>query len=227
MDTESAESPVPVRADELTACSALLYTCSFRVQFTLQLLSMPTTTEQTNVGERVRELRARAGISVRMLAAEAGFSPSFISQVENGQASPSIASLERIAAALGVTLAGVFMRGEGAVAPVVLAGERQELSSSWSRARIEAMAPVRAGTCLESVMITLEPGGCSGAVPVSHPGEEFALCFDGEMTLTLNDCSRMLRRGDTVNFSSETPHRWENSGVEVAQIVIVSRRFIH
>ena len=225
MGMESTESPV--HAAELTSCSVILYTSTFRVPFTLQQSPMPITEEQTNVGERVRELRSRAGLSVRMLAAEAGFSPSFISQVENGQASPSIASLERIAAALGVTLAGVFMKGEGDVAPVVLAGERQEVAGSWSRARIELLAPVRAGTDLESVMITVEPDGCSSAVPVGHPGEEFALCFDGEVTLTLNDCSQVLRRGDTVSFASETPHRWENRGVEAAQIVIVSRCFTH
>jgi len=188
---------------------------------------MLTTTAETNLGERIRSLRAEAGMSVRALASASEFSPSFISQVENGQASPSIASLERIAAALGVTLAGMFMRGEGEVAPVVLAGQRRELPSSWSRARIEALAPVRAGTPLESVMISIEPDGCSGAEPVSHPGEEFALCFDGEVTLTLDDCSQVLRRGDTVSFSSETPHRWENCGAAAVQIVIVSRRFTH
>ncbi len=47
-------------------------------------------------------------MSVRMLAKQAGFSPSFMSQVENGQVSPSISSMEKIAAAVGVTL-GAFL----------------------------------------------------------------------------------------------------------------------
>jgi len=188
---------------------------------------MLTTTAETNLGERIRRLRAQAGMSVRALASASGFSPSFISQVENGQASPSIASLERIAAALGVSLARVFTRERWDLAPVVLAGQRQELSGSWSRARIEALAPVREGGSLEAVMITIEPGGRSDGEPVSHPGEEFALCFDGEVTLTLNECNQVLRRGDTVSFPSETPHRWENCGAAAAQIVIVSRRFTH
>jgi len=188
---------------------------------------MLTTTAETNVGERVRRLRAEAGMSVRALASASGFSPSFISQVENGQASPSISSLERIAGAVGVTLAGVFTGREGEVESVVLSGRRQELPSSWSRAKIEALAPVRVGTSLESVMITIEPDGHSGAEPVSHRGDEFALCFDGEVTLTLKDCSRVLQRGDAVSFSSETPHRWENCGAAAAQMVIVSRRFTH
>ena len=64
--------------------------------------------EQVQVGERVRSLRTALNMSVRSLASRAGFSPSFISQVENGLVSPSIASLERIASILDVTLAGFF-----------------------------------------------------------------------------------------------------------------------
>jgi transcriptional regulator with XRE-family HTH domain len=44
------------------------------------------------------------GLSLRSLATSAGFSPSFVSQVENGQTSPSIASLARLAHALGLGL---------------------------------------------------------------------------------------------------------------------------
>ena len=166
-------------------------------------------------------------MSVRALAASAGFSPSFISQVENGQASPSIASLERLASVLGVSLSGVFGDERIESMPVVRAGNRRTLSSSWSRARIEALAPEHAGGALEAVMITISPGGRSGTGPAGHPGEEFALCFSGSVTLKLNESRQVLSRGDSVTFSSATPHLWENRGDEVAQILIVSPRFSH
>ncbi|MEW6749698.1 MAG: cupin domain-containing protein [Candidatus Latescibacterota bacterium] len=188
---------------------------------------MTMAVEQTQVGEQVRRLREAQGISVRTLAARSGFSASFISQVENGQASPSIASLERIALCLGVTLAGFFTRQAREPRTVIRTGQRQELSSSWSHARIEALGPAREGTRLEAVMITIEAGGGSGKRPASHHGEEFALVFDGEVTLTLGEDTHVLRRGDTVGFPSETPHLWENPGPEPVQIVIVSPRFTH
>jgi transcriptional regulator with XRE-family HTH domain len=55
------------------------------------------------LGELLRQLRTERSLSVRTLATRAGFSPSFVSQIELNQASPSIASLERLAAALRVT----------------------------------------------------------------------------------------------------------------------------
>ena len=63
-----------------------------------------------NVGGRIRQLRLGLGMSVRALAAKTGFSPSLISQAENGQVTPSIGSLERIAMALGVSLGKFFAR---------------------------------------------------------------------------------------------------------------------
>jgi transcriptional regulator with XRE-family HTH domain len=59
---------------------------------------------EARIGEVLRQLRERQGLSLRTLAGRAGFSASFLSQLENGQVSPSIASLDRIAAELGVTL---------------------------------------------------------------------------------------------------------------------------
>jgi transcriptional regulator with XRE-family HTH domain len=166
-------------------------------------------------------------MSVRALASCAGFSPSFISQVENSQVSPSLASLERIAMALGVTLGGLFADAQGETTTVVRADERHELAPAWSSSRIESLAPFRTGSPLEAVMITIEPGGRSGPQPAGHPGKEFALCFDGNVRLTLNDDSQVLGRGDTVSFSSEMPHLWENCGLEAAQVLIVSPRFTH
>jgi quercetin dioxygenase-like cupin family protein len=166
-------------------------------------------------------------MSVRTVAAQTGFSPSFISQVENGQASPSITSLERIAMVLGVTLAGFFMTQQQEAGVVTRTGDRWELASAWSQARIEALGSIGGNSHLEAVLITIASGGRSGKQPSSHPGEEFALVFDGEVSLTLGSDVHLLRRGDTASFSSETPHLWENPGPATAQVVIVSPRFTH
>lgn len=164
-------------------------------------------------------------MSVRTLASKAGFSASFISQVENDQASPSIASLERIASAVGVSLVE-FFGAESAGAPaVVRPGNRRNLTSVWSRAGIEALSG--RGSGIDAVMITLAPGGRSSNQPHSHKGDEFAIVFEGELTLTLGETTTVLERGDAVSFSSTTPHRWENESAEPAQLLIASTRFSH
>jgi transcriptional regulator with XRE-family HTH domain len=178
-------------------------------------------TEQ-GVGELLRQVRAERNLSVRTLATRAGFSPSFISQVELNQASPSIASLERLAFALGVTL-GSFFHEPAATGPTITrSGKRRPLTSWWSRARIEPLTPMGAGQAFEAMMITIAAGGSSGKRPHTHRGHQFALVFDGELRLTLGDEVQTLARGDGVTFDLATPHRWENVGKKPAQLISVS-----
>jgi transcriptional regulator with XRE-family HTH domain len=170
----------------------------------------------------LRQLRVERNLSVRTLATRAGFSPSFVSQVELNQASPSIASLERLAATLGVTL-GNFFREPAATGPrITRAGKRQPLTSWWSRARIEPLTPMGPGQPFEAMLVTIAAGGASGKRPHAHPGHQFALVFDGEVHLTLGDEVQMLARGDGVTFRTDTPHRWENRSGKPARLVLVS-----
>ena len=180
------------------------------------------------VGGIIRALRAGKDLSVRTLAARSGFSPSFLSQVEHGQASPSIASLEKIAAALGVTLSEFFAREPGVPeAPsltIVRAGDRPEITSGWSRGTLAALGPTAPGQALEPVMLTLEPDGRTGARPAGSEGQEFAIVWDGAVRLTLGDTAHALAAGDAVTFTSATPHGWENVGPTRARILFVGIR---
>jgi transcriptional regulator with XRE-family HTH domain len=175
------------------------------------------------VGLHVRHLRTGAGLSLRALAERTDFSPSFISQVENGQVSPSIASMEKIAASLGVTLGEFFAaaaRGEGGT--VVRAQERTVLSSSWSAASVAALSPMAGQRRLEPVLITLEPDGRSGKHPAPHAAEEFAFVLEGEVRLTLGPEAHDLRAGDAVTILPRELRLWENLSRHPARVLVVS-----
>jgi transcriptional regulator with XRE-family HTH domain len=177
-----------------------------------------------NVGERIRQLRLGLGLSVRALAAETGFSPSLISQVEHSHVMPSIGSLERIAMALGVSLSTFFAEPETHSEGLVRANARQKLTSTWSPVSIEALRPMKGAGMLEPVLIVMEPGGRSGKFPTAHAGEKFVLVSDGEVTLTLGDEVHELRTGDAITFASAIPHQLENTGAGPAHVVTVTVR---
>jgi transcriptional regulator with XRE-family HTH domain len=185
---------------------------------------LPVGRAEQGLGELLRQLRTERSFSVRTLATRAGFSPSFVSQVELSQASPSIASLERLAAALGVTLGDFFREPAGSGPAITRSGKRRPLTSWWSRARIEPLTPPGAGRPFEVMLITIAAGGSSGKRLHAHPGHQFAIVLDGQLRLTLGDGVQLLARGDGVTFDADTPHRWENSGTRPAQLIIVSSR---
>ena len=178
--------------------------------------------KQQVVGEHVRRLRGEAGLSVRALAKQTAFSPSFISQLENGQVSPSISSMERIAGALGVTLGQFFHTaagGEGGL--VVRAADREALSSGWSRAEIKALSVARPTARLEAMLVTLRSGGRSGKHPYPHPHEEFAFVLQGEVILTLGPEEHRLRRGDAATILPGELRLWRNEARTPAHVMIV------
>jgi len=177
---------------------------------------------ERDLGSIVRRLRRSQGMSMRKMAANVDFSASFISQVERNQVSPSISSLERLAAGLGVTL-GDFFR-EVSPTAVVRRVDRQSLTSGWSRARIEALDPTHPGSLLEAVMVTIAPGGTSGKRDHPHERERFVIIFEGSVRLTLAESTYTMRRGDSVTVLPGVPHHWENRSKRSASLVIVSAR---
>jgi transcriptional regulator with XRE-family HTH domain len=54
------------------------------------------------MAKRIRELRDKRGLSQRELAERSGVSREYIARIELGQHDPTISTLERLAAALGV-----------------------------------------------------------------------------------------------------------------------------
>lgn len=181
----------------------------------------PRLLNQQLVGGQVRHLRTQSRLSVRSFAARSGFSPSFISQIERGQVSPSIASMEKIAQALGVTLGEFFMGGaKGAGGQLVRVADRQGLSSAWSKGEIEAVT--RPGFKMEAVVVTLMPGGRSGKHPHADDRAQFALVLENAATLTLGPERYSLRKGDAVSILPRELRLWENPGRRVARLLVVS-----
>jgi transcriptional regulator with XRE-family HTH domain len=181
--------------------------------------------DERRLGGVMRRLREDRGLTLRAVAEQTGFSASFLSQVENDQASPSISSMERIAAALGVTLGEFFQTAEREnPAKIVRASARHTLYSQWSRARIESLAGGELNGRLQPVLVTMKPGGSSGKRPHPAPFEEFALVLSGSVVLTTDDDEQVLCVGDAVTIRPGAPRRWHNPTQESTQIVVVSGR---
>jgi len=179
--------------------------------------------KQQAVGDLVRKLREQRGLSLRALAGATEFSPSFISQLENGQVSPSISSMERIANTLGVTLGEFFASlGSSDGGVVVRAADRTQLPSQWSHATLEALSPMNRGRLIEPLLITLEPGGRSGKHPTAQPREEFAFVLEGDVELALGPDTFALRAGDAVTILRGELRRWTNTGTTVVRVLVVA-----
>lgn len=177
------------------------------------------------VGEQVRKLRVSRHVSLRAFAVQTGFSPSFISQMENGQVSPSLGSLQKIADALGVTLGEFFAEAAAEEeALVVREADRRTLDSTWTDAHLQALGSMARSRRLEPVLAIFGVGGKSGKHLHSHSREEFAFVLKGRVTLTMGDEDHELGPGDAVTVPAQAPHRWANLTNEPVEILIVASK---
>ena len=81
---------------------------------------------ELQLGPRIRSLRQARQVTLRELAERAGVTESFLSQVEREVTSPSIASVQRIARALDLGIAELFV-DEPPLGRVVRRTERRRI----------------------------------------------------------------------------------------------------
>jgi transcriptional regulator with XRE-family HTH domain len=179
---------------------------------------------QTKVGQELKRLREAAGLSLRAFAQVVGFSASFISQVENGVASPSIASLGKMASALNVTIPDLFVGGTTREPLLVRAMARPTFRSEWSKARIDSLVPLDRSVKLEALLVTIEPGGSSGKSRSTVNLDQFTMVIEGRIVLHHGCDEIQLERGDSILIRARTPHRWVNAGATLAEVLVVTTR---
>ena len=162
-------------------------------------------------GGIVRALREQRGLTIAALARQVGISAAAISQIESGTVQPSVTTLRKLAAALGVPVFRFFLPADSPAASVVRRGERKTLGLARSGARYELLTPSLQGR-LELMEITMDPGQASAPERISHPGEECLVIISGCGTLELGDDVIQMDTGDAATFQASLPHLLRNTG---------------
>ena len=167
------------------------------------------------IGQRLRERRRAAGLSLHALAARTGCSIGYISQVERGLSTASIKFLTAAADAFGMGLAGFFVtEAEAETKPggdiVVRKGERGRLGLWRAGIAKELLTPPQGASALNLFMVRIEPFGSSGEEDYRHGGEEAGFVIEGELTLKVDGREFHLEAGDSFRFESRRPHRFAN-----------------
>jgi transcriptional regulator with XRE-family HTH domain len=173
---------------------------------------------EVDVGERLRDIRRLRRATLRTIAERAGVSESFLSQVERGRASASVASLRRIAGALGVNVADLF-DSSGPPKPHVLRRDARP-SLTFGILGTKRLLTPRPMHHLEVFVGELDEGGSTGAEPYAHgDSEELLIVLTGDVQLELGGDVHELRSGDSIDYRSSTPHRVTNVGAGRAEVI--------
>jgi transcriptional regulator with XRE-family HTH domain len=175
------------------------------------------------LGETVRLLRQRAGLSIQDVATRTGLSTGMISQLERARAMPSVRTLRLLSIALAVPISYFFDESDAAEPQryIVRKTHRRLLRLTASGVVKEALTPVGEGE-LEFYECTLNPGGSSGTDFVRHTGEKAGYILEGSLRLWLDHEAHVLEAGDSFRFPSTVPHMFDNPTQQVVRIIWVT-----
>jgi len=169
----------------------------------------------SNLGEKIRSLRKKLGMTQKELAKQVGLTPSFISQLEKNLISPSLDSLFKLSEKLNTQPIYFLTNGDGEPLQKILItpSERQEISLPEiknSGIKVQLLVSDVVNRRMEPYLLTLKQGVEIDGHFYKHKGDEFAYIIKGELEVDIQNERIILREGDSLYIGSTFPSKWVN-----------------
>lgn len=161
------------------------------------------------IGDQVRRYRKQLGLTVADLAGRAELSSGMLSKIENGNISPSLATLRALSVALNVPVTALFRQfEEQRDATYVRAGQGLPIERRGTRAGHQYQLlghSIHSEVSVEPYLITLRED--SEVFPIfQHGGVEFIYILQGVVIYRHADTTYRLSPGDSLFFDADAPH---------------------
>lgn len=184
--------------------------------------------DRLNIGSKIRELRHKKNYTLEDLVTKTGISKSVLSEIEGGAVIPPVATLIKMAKALGVGMA-YFFEDEviSEKISVTRAGERIRLKRRPHHHEgevdyvYESLETKKADKHMEPLFVEFQPMDVNQMVFVNHEGEEFLYLLDGTLEFRTDDRMEILEPGDSIYFESDVNHSFRALGGNPAKAVVV------
>ena len=183
-----------------------------------------------DIGSKIKKLRQSKKLTLQVVAKEIGFSPALISQIENNNVSPPIATLSKIANFFDVKIGYFFTEEEDDCGfEVVHANQRKAVSKVFaplgasSGYSYESLSFRKQNKKMEPFLLTVSDKA-NEEICYRHDGEKFLFVTKGAVELILDDKSIPLSEGDSIYFDSSVKHCLRpKDGKEVNLLTIITR----
>jgi len=173
-----------------------------------------------SLGEKLRDLRLAKKLTLQQVAERSGYTAGYVSQIEHDKASPSIASLKKIAAVLGARIVDLFLEDDDNDAVILEPSQWVGVSLARWKADIRQMVRSVKHRRMQPFYTVIQPGGGT-LQDYSHNGEEFGLVLEGELTLKVGSETYQVKKGSSFYHSSNVPHAWTNQTNKPCTVVWV------
>ncbi len=174
------------------------------------------------IAANLRALRRKRNITLDEVAEATGVSKSMLGQIERGECGLSVATLWKISTGLKIPFT-TLMNEQRLPAQIVDDRALTPLSNGQAGFRLYPIFPAETGRGVEILYIELDPGTESASDPHERGTEEFAMVYEGTLTLTAGETRYTVPPHHSIRYSGDQPHRYANHGAETVRLYMVIR----
>ncbi len=177
------------------------------------------------ISERIKQTRLQQGLSMAALAKKAGFTKSYVSQIESLKREPTIGTLVTIAHALGVSIFSIIggekLPEEEEAPSIVRAADRRTvfIPSAAADTVYESINYRKKDRTMDAYILT--PASEFADKPMAHEGQELLFVLEGREEIAYNGKSYILEQGDCCCYDASTPHYGRSIGEKQSKILVV------
>jgi transcriptional regulator with XRE-family HTH domain len=160
-----------------------------------------------DIGTRVRSIRIQQRRTLDDLAHACGCSKSLLSKIETSKVIPAVATLSKIAKALG-TRVSVLLEDGQETSPALtsnMIGKPEAFVATSKGYAIYAVAPHFTNKKMQPVLIYDRKGQVKSH-SVAHEGEEYILVLEGEVKAHIGKTEYHLKTGESIYFQATSEH---------------------
>ncbi len=184
--------------------------------------------QRLGIGKKITSLREERQMTAESLAEQVNVTPALLSQIESDVVPPTLATLLNLARVLDVQVDTFFVQAE-VVEKIELTRSNERLSVAKSResdqARMtynyQALSYRLKNKVLEPFLVEFDSTIEENLVPLSHEGEEFCYCLEGDIEFITDEQRILLKPGDSLHFYADVPHVLRGIGPGTPKAVFV------
>lgn len=170
------------------------------------------------IGKRIKAIRRRAGLTLNELAEATGLNKGYLSRIESGEKSPSIASLLKLSGSLEVSTSQLFGEEVGDDDIHVFRAKSAKARRPPALVTLSGNAPTPGlRAFLLSPSDTFED-----EKRAEHSGTEGAYVLDGSIELQFSDRVVTLNSGDYIQFPGHLTHQVRRTSPQATVLIVVS-----
>lgn len=162
--------------------------------------------------ERVKEHRKKRHWTLEQLSDASGVSRSMLSQIERGQANPTLAVACKIAQAFGISIGDLVEEPWAASGiSVIRADDPAHIYRSDDKCQIRTLSPLNMEKDIEFYELILAPGATIDSAPHFDGTKEFLTVHKGTMKVISGTDTCELKKGDSAHYRADTTHSIKNT----------------